>query len=354
MRAWKLDRLGGPLNLVEAPIPEARPGTVVLTLEASVLMSYLADYVAGKLPIYVTPDQPFTIGSNGVFTVHAVGRDVWHLRPGQRVMVSGHLVAHENVAEPSQLLLGTSAIGDRAIQRDFPDGVLADHAVVPKSIVTPIEHLDAVDPAQLAAITRFAVPYGGWRRGRLAAGETALVVGATGSYGSAAVLLALALGACRVVAAGRDPAALAAIAARGGPRVAPVRLTGDRAADTAALRAAAGGGADVALDLVGNARDPHATLAGLHALRRDGRLVLMGSASAPVPLDYLALVLHNWEVLGQFMYPADTHRRLLELVRAGLLDLAAIAPHRYPLAELPAAMAAASQVGSLACVVVTP
>ncbi|HEX3765853.1 MAG TPA: zinc-binding dehydrogenase [Kofleriaceae bacterium] len=351
MRAWQLDRLGGHLKLLEAPVPEPRPGTVVLRLEASVLMSYIQRYVAGDLPFYDPPDGPFTIGSNGIFTIHAVGRDVWHLRPGQRVILSSHLVAQENVPDPSQLLLGVTSLGDKRMQRDFPDGVLADFAVVPKQLVTPIDDAPPLPAAQLATAIRFIIPYGGWLRGQLAAGDTAVVTGATGSYGSAAVLLALALGAARVVAAGRDPQALAAITR---DRVVPVRLTGDRTTDAAAIRAAAGGGAHVALDLVGSATDPNATLAALHALRRNGRLVLMGSATVPIPIDYMALLANNWELIGQFMYPADGYRRLFELVRAGLLDLTAITPHSYSLAELPAAIAAAAHVGSLGCVVVTP
>jgi alcohol dehydrogenase len=351
MRAWQLDRLGGHLKLIDTAIPEARPGTVVLKLEASVLMSYIQGYVAGSLPFYDAPDVPFTIGSNGIFTIHAVGRDVWHLRPGQRVILSSHLVAQENVPDPSQILLGVTSLGDKAIQNDFPDGVLADFAVVPKELVTPIDGVAKLDAAQLATAIRFVLPYSGWLRGRLAAGDTAVVTGATGSYGGAAVILALALGAARVVAAGRDPEALAAISR---DRVIPVRLTGDRAADTTAIRAAADGGANVALDLVGGATDPNATLAALHALRRNGRLVLMGSASAAIPIDYMAMIVNNWEVLGQFMYPADGYRRLFELVRAGLLDLTTITPHSYALADLPAAIAAAAKVGSLACVVVTP
>lgn len=351
MRAWQLDRLGGSLKLIEAPVPEPRPGTVVLKLEASVMMSYIQRYIAGELPFYDPPERPFTLGSSGVFTIHAVGRDVWHLRAGQRVILSSHLVAQENVADPSQMLLGVTALGDKRMQRDFPDGVFADYAVVPKQLVTPIDDAPALSATQLATAFRFIVPYGGWLRGQLAAGDTAIVTGASGSYGGAAVLLALALGAARVVAAGRDPEALAAIVR---DRVVPVRLTGDRAVDTAAIRAAAGGGAHVALDLVGGAADPNATLAALHALGRNGRLVLMGSAMVPIPIDYMAMIANNWEVIGQFMFPADGYRRLFELVRAGLLDLTAITPHSYPLAELPAAIAAAASVGSLGCVVVTP
>jgi len=46
----------------------------------------------------------------------------------------------------------------------------------------------------------------------------------------------------------------------------------------------------------------------------------MGSASAALPIDYMAMLVNNWELIGQFMYPADGYRRLFELVRAGLLD----------------------------------
>jgi alcohol dehydrogenase len=63
---------------------------------------------------------------------------------------------------------------------------------------------------------------------------------------------------------------------------------------------------------------------------------------------------NNWEILGQFMYPADALRRLLELVRAGLLDLGAIRPRTFALADLPAALDAAATAGNLACVVVQP
>ena len=60
MKAWRLDRLGGTLRLEDAPIPEPRPGGVVVRIEASALMSYLKAYVEGRLPIYSPPDGPFT------------------------------------------------------------------------------------------------------------------------------------------------------------------------------------------------------------------------------------------------------------------------------------------------------
>ena len=355
MKAWRLERLGGELSLQDIPMPEPRPGSVLVRIEASSLMSYLKPYVEGRLPAYKPPPGPFTPGTNGVGVVQAVGRDVWHLKPGQRVVLSSHFVARENVEDPAQILIGlTSGAGAEPALADWPDGTLAEYALMPVEAVTPAEGLDGINAARLAAVSRCIIPYGGLLRGRLAAGETLVVNGATGAYGTAAVLLGVAMGAARVVAAGRNPAVLEAVARAGGPRVSTVALTGAVQADSGALRAASGGGAHMAFDMVGQAGDPNATLAALHSLRRGGRLVLMGSMTVDLPVPYTALMLNSWEIIGQFMYPAAAYRRLLDLLRSGLLDISPIRPREYPLAALPEAMEAAATAGNLEYVVVRP
>jgi alcohol dehydrogenase len=355
MKAWRLDRLGGTLRLEDAPIPQSRPGGVVARIEASALMSYLKGYVEGRLPIYSPPDGPFTLGGNAIGTVHAIGREVYHVKVGQRVVISSHIVANENAPEPAQFLLGiTAGPAGKSLQADWRDGTLADYALVPMSCVTPIDGLGEFSAAELSVLPRFAVPYGGLLRGRLAAGETIVVTGATGAYGSAAVLLSLALGAGRVVAAGRNRLTLEALAGLGGGRVGTVALSGDVEADAKALRAAAGGGAQMAFDIVGGAQDPSATLAALKCLRRGGRLVLMGSMGVPLPISYLEVMLNNLEIIGQFMYPQDTFMRLVDLARAGLLNIRAIRARSFPLDALPAAIEAAATAGPLECVAAQP
>jgi alcohol dehydrogenase len=126
------------------------------------------------------------------------------------------------------------------------------------------------------------------------------------------------------------------------------------AADAKAIRQACGGGAHLAFDMVGNASDPRSTLAALTSLRRNGRLVLIGSMTVDLPLPYMQIMLNNWEILGQFMYPASAYRRLIELVRSGLLDLSAIKPKVFPLTELREAMEAAAEAGNLQVVVARP
>ena len=80
----------------------------------------------------------------------------------------------------------------------------------------------------------------------------------------------------------------------------------------------------------------------------------MGSMTTDLPIPYTTLMQNNWEIIGQFMYPASAYRRLLDLLRSGLLDISAIRPRLYPLAALPEAMEAAASAGNLECIVMQP
>src|SRR5260370_22811235 len=159
MKAWRLERLGGALGLKDVPTPEPRLGSVLVRIEASVLMSYLKPYVAGKLPLYNPPPGPFTPGTNGVGVVAAVGRDVWHLKPGQRVVLSSHFVARENVEDPAQILIGlTAGAGADAVMADWPDGTLAEYALMPVEAATPAAGLYQGAATRLSAPSRLTRP----------------------------------------------------------------------------------------------------------------------------------------------------------------------------------------------------
>jgi len=352
MYAWRLAGPGGPFKYERIPIPNVRSGTVLVRMEATPILSYLKKYVQG-LPGYLYPKVPFTPGTNGAGTIAEVGDDVWHLGIGRRVVVSPYMIASENVEEPAQMLGGLTAISpdSEPFFTTWRDGTLAEYLLTPASAVTPVDD-SSLSSDSLALLGRLAVPLGGLLRGRLSPGETAVVIGATGNFGSAAVLLACALGAERVIAAGRNSRLLDDVARAAGNRVYPVTLTGDLEVDTAALRSAAGGGAHFAFDMVGRAQNAEATLAGLKSLRRWGRLVLMGSMAVPLSLTYAEVMRNNLEIIGHFMYPANIFLKLLALIRSGLLDLGAIQIQRFSLAELPAAMDAAEKDGGLSCTVI--
>jgi alcohol dehydrogenase len=352
MKAWMLDQPGKPLALRDEPTPQPRRGAVLVKMEAVPLLSYTRAYIEGKLP-YAFPPGPFTPGTNGVGRIAAVGEGVFGLRPGQRVAVHPYWTADEAVAEPEQILVGLTGIsaGSAPMLADFPHGTLREFAEFPASSVLPLDGLDDVPSTRLAALGKFSVPFGGLRRGRLAAGETVVVNGATGYFGSAAVIAALALGARRVVALGRRAGPLAKLAELGGGRVMPVVLTGDVIRDVAAIREAAGGGADLAFDMVGHAREPNATLAALRSLRRNGRLVLMGSMDVDLPIPYGEMLLNNWELIGNFMYSRADYLALVSLAASRQLPLDAVELSIYPFARLEEAIDRAGAAQGLQCTV---
>jgi hypothetical protein len=86
--------------------PRPRSGAVVLQVQANPLLSYLKTFIAGGLQSYRPSPGPFTPGTNGIGVIAETESDVYGLEPGQRVMLSPHVVANENVPEPAEALIG--------------------------------------------------------------------------------------------------------------------------------------------------------------------------------------------------------------------------------------------------------
>ncbi|GAA0469132.1 zinc-dependent alcohol dehydrogenase family protein [Parasphingorhabdus litoris] len=352
MKAWTLEAPGGALTLMDREVPEALPGTVVIDMKAAPLLSYLKSYVQGEMP-YWYPDRPFTPGTNGVGTVRAVGKNVYHVQPGQRVTVNPYLIAGEPVAEPAQILIGLTGMSEDSghMLGEWADGTYAETVRMPASTVLSLEGMDAIPDSQLASLSKIVVPFGGLSRANMRVGDRVIIHGATGYFGSAAILGALALGADRVVIAGRTAKTLETLASLLGDRVIPVMMTGDVETDATALRKASGGGAHIAFDQVGNADSANGTLAALRALERNGKLVLMGSMAVPLPIPYNEMLANNWEIIGHFMYSDADYLTVIDLVRSGRIDLGVLNISEFDLVDLGAAMDAAGKMRSLDSIV---
>jgi alcohol dehydrogenase len=355
-KAWRLHALGDlRFDTVETASPAA--DGILVAIEAAMVLSYTDKVLSGALP-YALPPLPFTPGTNAVGRVVATGKDVPHVKEGDRVFLSPHLRADVPDREPPQILIGLTRMGDsdatRALQARWRDGVFTEIAHWPAACATPLKGLDGHSGEELLGLAKLIVPFGGLQRSGLAGGQTILINGATGYFGSGAVMVAVAMGAARVVAIGRNAAALEQLRATFGPRVVPAVVSGDAATDLPIIRAAANGAADCALDLLGSARSTSTTLSTLRALKRGGRLVVMGSADVPLEISFRELLANDWEIVGQFMYGRSAPADLAALAANGLLDLSKIKTKRFPLAQLPDAIAAAAKMQGLDLTAVVP
>jgi alcohol dehydrogenase len=220
--------------------------------------------------------------------------------------------------------------------------------------VTPLSFLDDRAATELIALAKLIVPFGGLQRTGLRGGETIIVNGATGYFGSGAVMLAVAMGAGRVVAVGRRVEVLGSLRDKFGPRVIPAVVSGDADKDVAIIRHAAGGPAHVALDLLGSAKSTSTTLSCLRALKRGGRLVLMGSAEVPLELSMREMLANDWEVVGQFMYERQAPGQLARLAAEGLLDPKQVQVTTFKLADFKRAVESAALMQGLDLTAVVP
>jgi NADPH:quinone reductase-like Zn-dependent oxidoreductase len=250
MHAAVLREFGEPPRFAEFTEPEAGEGEVVVEVRAAAL--HRIDRARASGGHYAGPRElPTVCGIDGVGSVTDEDGDetrVWFALP-------------------------------RA-----PFGSMAERAVVSTGMIAPVaDELTDAEAAALINPGQAALLPLRWR-GRLAEGETVLILGATGVTGRLAVQLAKILGAGRVVAAGRNPRALEELAGLGADAL--IRLDQPRDRLVADFAAQAGAtGYQVVVDYVWG--EPTEAL--LAALTRHGfevadhetRLVQVGDLAAP-------------------------------------------------------------------------
>ena len=319
MKAAVLNAFGETLSIETRPDPTPGAGSVVVDVMAAGVTGYAARVFDGSRGYRL--ELPATPGPGGIGRVRAVGTDATQLKPGDWVFCEPTIRSRD--AASDTILQGWTYRTDAALplHRLYRDGSYAEQMMVPTENVTRLGDIDARDAGRWCALSRLLVPFGGLLAGDLKAGETLLVSGATGGFGGAGVAVALAMSAGRVVATGRNADTLADLAARLGPRVRPAVMTGDEAADRAAIVRAAGGPVDMVLDFLPREASPAQVRANLMAVRHGGRIMLMGGVRAELGLNYNWLMHGEITLRGVWMYPPEAIPRMVQMIRAGLIDL---------------------------------
>ena len=338
MKAAVLQDFGKPLSVEEVTAPGLGTGEVLVDVVAVPVPSY-ADEVFSGARRYLLP-VPVVPGCGAIGQVRAVGPDSTRLQPGDWVFCDPTVRSRDNTLTPDITLQGWSA-------------------QVPTENAVSIGAIEPAEAARWCAINPLMVAYGGLLAMELRAGETLLVSGATGNFGSATVALALAMGARCVVAPGRDGAVLDDLRRRFGERLVPVQLTGDTATDTEAMRRAAPGPIDAMQDFLPPSVSASVARAAIMTLRQGGRAVLMGGVGMlggeDLALPYPWIMRNLITVRGQWMYDTAAIPGMLGLIRGGLLDLGHWAVTEFPLGAANDAVAhAATHAGPFKLTVLKP
>jgi NADPH:quinone reductase-like Zn-dependent oxidoreductase len=325
MKAAILKAFGSPLAVETVPDPVLGTGEVIVDVAATRVLSYANEVFSGARKYLL--DLPVVPGPGAIGRVRMVGPDATHLVAGDWVYCDPTVRSRDDAISPDITLQGWSARGEggQRLQKHFRDGSFAERMRVPTENVKRIGPLDAAEAARWCALGTLLVPYGGLLAANLQAGETILVSGATGNFGSAGVAIALAMGAACVVAPGRNESALEDLARRFGRRIRTVQLSGDEREDRERMRQAAPGPIDCVLDLLPPFAGTTPVRAAAMAVRPYGRVVLMGGVGMlggpDLELPYPWIMRDCITIRGQWMYPADATIRLVGMIRSGLLGL---------------------------------
>ena len=279
-----------------------------MDIHAAVVRSF------GQPPSYESYDLPAPSGDDQVLVdVLAVG-----LHPRVRSGASG---GHYTSTGKLPMVPGVDGVGRREdgqvvyfVADDDLVGPMATRTVIDsrRSIVLP----DGADAVKIAAAMNPAMS--SWvalrRRVPIEAGQSVLILGATGAAGQMAIQVARRLGAGRVVGAGRDQARLATLPGIGAD--ATVALTGDADATATALAEAASE-VDLVIDYLWGKPASEAITALVRARADRNRAlnwIQIGSMAGPtIELPSVALRSANFRLQGNGQGAVSTEAYLAEL-----------------------------------------
>ena len=286
MRAIIVDKFGAPERLrvgdVAEPVPKA--DEVLVTVYAAPV-NYVDLLVIGGTYQFLPP-LPFTPGKGPAGVVAALGRNVTSLQVGDRVLA---------MAEQGGYAEAVTVVANQCYR-------------LPASM----SFTEAASLSLVYDTAGFALR----ERARLEAGETVLVLGASGGVGQAAVQLARAMGA-RVLAGILRPEREASVRAAGADAVIDLSATDLRDSLRAQVYAVTEErGVDIILDPLGGTIFE----AAVRALAWCGRLVVIGFAAGAIPtIRTNYLLLKNIEISG--LQISDYRKRRPERVAACFAEI---------------------------------
>ncbi len=194
MKAAILENFGSHLSVGALPDPVLGTGEVIVDVVAAGVLPYTAEVVSGKRKYMLT--LPAVPGAGAIGRVRAVGPDATRLVVGDWVTCDPTVRSRDGGLTPDITLQGISARGDGGVrlQQYFRHGSFAEQMLVPTENVFPIGAIDRTEAGRWTVLNVLLVPYGGLLAAHFKAGETLLLSGATGNFGSAGVAVALAMG----------------------------------------------------------------------------------------------------------------------------------------------------------------
>ena len=325
MKAAVIVQQGGVENIVYRDWEDPEPGEndVIVAVRACGL-NHLDIFVRRGMPGFPVP-MPFISGGDIAGVIEKTGAGVSGWSEGDRVTLN---------PQTDEGMIGEELIGGLA-----------------EKVQVPAKNLVAL-PGHVSFETAAAVPinYGTahrmlFTRGRLAAGETMLVLGASGGVGLACVQFGQMVGATVIAAAGSDEKC-ARLSDMGVDHV--INYQSENFS-RAAWIASGKKGCDVVINFTGG----ETWAPSFRAAKKRGRVLTCGATAGHDPqTDLRYLWVRELDVLGSNSYSQEDVARSVEYVADG--QLSPVVSHKFPLEKLAEAETLMEERGFFGKIVLTP
>jgi D-arabinose 1-dehydrogenase-like Zn-dependent alcohol dehydrogenase len=356
MIAARIHKQDEPMKLDRIPIPEPRSTDVLVEVKACGIVPNLARVIANVFGTQATgprllPPLPAIFGLDPTGVITKVGDQVRSVRPGDRVYVnparkcgscrmcrSGQPLDCPNFT--FQGYMGRS----QEIMKAYPYGGLCQFITAPEDALVKLP-----DNVSFEAAARFGylgTAYSAMKKLGVGPGQTVLVNGISGMLGLNAAMLALAMGATRILGTGRNKALLDRVKALSPQRIevyavdesVPVGPADPFVAWAKSLTE--GYGVDSSLDCLPPGASADAFMRPLYTLRRGGRAATVGGVRETVSLNAFWLMTNRIGLQGSVWFTTGEGEDMAAMVAAGTLDVSPLEHRIFPLSQVNDAMAA--------------
>jgi D-arabinose 1-dehydrogenase-like Zn-dependent alcohol dehydrogenase len=357
MIAARLHKYGEPMTLDRIAVPEPRPTDVLVEVKACGIVPNMTrvvqNFFGSKVPdLKIMPPLPAIFGLDPVGVIAKVGEQVRAIAPGQRVYVNpARRCGSCRMCRSGQPLdcpdftfqgyFGRS----QAIMQAYPYGGFSQFITAPEDSLVRLPGNVSFEAA--ARLGYFGTAYAAMKKLGVGPGQTFLVNGISGQLGLCAAMLALAMGATRILGTGRNVALLERVKALAPQRIEVFSFdqakassggdvaSGDQAAFIAWTRSLSGGyGVDCLLDCLPPGAPAAAMMRALYTLRRGGRAANVGAVMETLPLNAFWLMTNRIALQGSVWFTTGEGEEMAAMIAAGTLDVSALEHRISPLTRI--------------------
>ncbi|MBI4063230.1 MAG: zinc-binding dehydrogenase [Elusimicrobia bacterium] len=321
MKAAVFEGANQPLAIKDCAIPAPARGEALIKVAACGVCHTDLHYLDHGVPTFKAP--PIILGHEAAGVIEELGPEVSNCKPGDRVLIPAVFTCgaceycrngRENICR-NMVMLG-----------NHRDGAFADYVSVPaKDLIALPKEI----PLQEGAIIADAIstPFHALKnRANLRAGDVVVVFGC-GGVGINLVQLASAMGGV-VVAVDINEKKLELAKAFGAWAVVHAGESVDISKE---IRKITGGGADIAIEAIGN---PKTMEQAFGCLKTGGRLIVLGYYDGAVTFPAGRIMFREMEIIGSLGCRPVDYFKIVELVKTGKLKLKELVTHRFSLAQV--------------------